>query len=346
MRDIIDTLQDWLRNGEPFAIATVVATWGSSPRKVGSNMAVRADGAMVGSVSGGCVEGAVVEQALNVIDGESPQLLDFGVSDDTAWEVGLACGGSIEIFVQKMYENLLSQTTARIEQNETIGLLSCIEDPQDDLGKQALVDASGNAIAGDPAVVDQVKIDQLQRMLSSNESGRLDSSQSTNKAFFLQVISPPRKLVIIGGVHISIALAEMAKTLGFETIVVDPRQLFGSEERFPAVDRLIRSWPQDAYERINLDSATALAVLTHDPKIDDPAIIGALRSPVFYIGVLGSRRTHAKRVERLRQAGIDEDQLARLHAPIGLNIGAQSPEEIALSIMAEIVASQNMFNAS
>ncbi len=151
--------------------------------------------------------------------------------------------------------------------------------------------------------------------------------------------------MIVGGVHISVALAGIAKTLGYKTIVVDPRRLFGSDQRFPVVDRLLRAWPQEAYQQIELDAETAVAVLTHDPKIDDPAIIGALKSPAYYIGVLGSRSTHAKRLDRLAQAGIAEDQLARLHAPIGLHIGAQSPEEIALSIMAEIVATHNKLPA-
>lgn len=341
MRDICKPLQSWLAEGQPVALATVVATWGSAPRKIGSNMAVRADGTMAGSVSGGCVEGAVVEQALKVIQGEPPQLLKFGVSDDDAWQVGLACGGSIEVFIQPVDEAILSQALTLMDKDRTVGLLTRIEAPENQRGGQALLAADGRNIAGDPTLLESANKEKVLRMLVAGESARLESVEQEDQTLFLQVVSAPKKLVIIGGVHISIPLANMAKTLGFETIVVDPRRLFGSDERFPFVDRLIGAWPQDAYTQIEIDSETAIAVLTHDPKIDDPAIIGALKTPVFYIGVLGSRRTHARRVERLKEAGVDDDLLARLHAPIGLHIGAQSPEEIALSIMAEIIAAHN-----
>jgi xanthine dehydrogenase accessory factor len=342
MRDIIDQLESWVANEESIAIATVVSTWGSSPRKVGSKMAVRSDGTMIGSVSGGCVEGAVAEAAMKILEGTPPQLLKFGVSDETAWDVGLACGGSIEVFVQKLDEEILTKAASQIKSNQTIGLISLIKGPEHAIGKQLLIGLDANVLAGNIAFLKDLPEVTLQAALDKGESGRLETGTAAGrKTYFLDVVSAPRKLVMIGGVHISIALAEMAKTLGFETIVIDPRRLFASDERFPDVDILIQSWPLEAYEQVSLDRETAVAVLTHDPKIDDPAIIGALEMPVFYIGVLGSRKTHAKRVKRLQKAGINNQQLKRLHAPIGLNIGAQSPEEIALSILAEITTAQH-----
>lgn len=341
MRDILDTLERWNSAGDDIALATVVSTWGSSPRKAGSKMAVRPDGTMVGSVSGGCVEGAVTETALQVIQGDPPRLLKFGVSDETAWEVGLACGGSIEVFVHKLDREILKQAARLIHQESTVALLTCIEGAGDRSGSQLLLNSEGDPVAGDRDLLAGRVIDAVREALTSGSSVRLNQEPGSDCQLFLDVIPAPSKLVMIGGVHISIALAEMARVLGYKTIIVDPRRSFASDERFPGVDLLIQSWPQDAYAQIALDNETAVAVLTHDPKIDDPAILGALDQPVFYLGVLGSRRTHAKRMERLKQAGCSEEQLVRLHAPIGLDIGARSPEEIALSIMAEITSARH-----
>lgn len=341
MRDIIDVLEAWIDSGEPVVTATVVSTWGSSPRKSGSKMAVRGDGTMIGSVSGGCVEGAVAETAMQVLEGAPPQLLKFGVSDETAWGVGLACGGSIEVFVQKLDAPVFRAAANHIRSDQSLAILTQIEGAGDEVGRQLLIGRDGKPLAGDESILDDPLQDVIGRAFQRGQSARLDLG-AKDSAIFIDLMPAPRRLVMIGGVHISIALAGMAKTLGFKTIVVDPRRLFASAERFPDVDLLIPSWPQDAYEQIVLDHETAVAVLTHDPKIDDPAIIGALDSPAFYIGVLGSRKTHNRRLGRLKEAGIDDEQLARLHAPIGLDIGAQSPEEIALSILAEITASQRL----
>jgi xanthine dehydrogenase accessory factor len=341
MRDIIDTINDWMSDQRPIAIATVVSTWGSSPRQSGSKMAVRADGTMVGSVSGGCVEGAVTTAALDIIEGADPQLLKFGVPDDTAWDVGLACGGSIEVFVQMLDRELFIQAAKLIDLQKTFAMITCIEGSDGECGEQVLIDSAGAFVAGQAELLEDLHHGALISALERGGSGRLDITSLPGRAFFIDVISPPKKLILVGGVHISIALANIAHQLGYRTIVVDPRRLFATDERFPAVDQLLRAWPLEAYQQIGLDRETAIAVLTHDPKIDDPAVIGALEHPVFYIGVLGSRKTHASRLERLRQAGCDEQQLDRLHAPIGLHIGAQSPEEIALSIMAEIVAAEH-----
>jgi xanthine dehydrogenase accessory factor len=340
MRDIYDALKNWLREDEPLAIATVVTTWGSSPRSVGSKMAVRADGAMLGSVSGGCVESAVAETALQIIQGASPQLLEFGVADDTAWEVGLACGGSIEVFVQALNPEIFSRAGKVIESDQSFVIIYCIAGPDEDIGKQALIDADAELLSGDEEIISDIPITQLQAALGRGESHRLKTGHPSERELFFDLISAPARLVLIGGVHISIALAEIAKLMDYKTILIDPRRLFASQERFPAVDELIRMWPQEAYEQIGLDQDTAVAILTHDPKIDDPAVLGALQHNVSYVGVLGSQKTHAERLKRLRKAGCSDAELAKLHAPIGLDLGAQSPEEIALSIMAEITAAR------
>jgi xanthine dehydrogenase accessory factor len=241
-------------------------------------MAVRADGAMTGSVSGGCVEGAVVQEAQDILGGAPSHLIQFGVADEIAWEVGLACGGSIEVFVQPL-------------------------DP--DPGREQ-VEFNGEELE-----------------------------------VFIDLLLPTPTIIMIGGVHISIALAEMARSLGYRTIVIDARKYFATQERFPAIDQLIQSWPEEGFEAAGIDASTAVVVLTHDPKIDDPALKLALRSPAFYVGALGSRTTHAKRIERLRQDGLSNEVLARLRAPVGLDLGARTPQEIALSVLAEITASRH-----
>ena len=344
MRDILSTIQEWVASGQDIALATVVSTWGSSPRKTGSKMAIRSDGLMAGSVSGGCVEGAVVENALEILQGAPPRLLKYGVSDDTAWNVGLACGGSIEVFVQRLDPESFNAISKLITANRTAAALTIIEGDKAVLGQQTLFNGEGGVIAGDENLLDPREKEAVDAAFARGQSQRIHQSASTDRALFLDFIPAPMKLVIIGGVHISIALAEIARAVGYQTILIDPRRMFASGERFTDVDELIHTWPQDAYKEIELDRETAIAVLTHDPKIDDPAIIGALEHPVFYIGVLGSRKTHAKRMTRLRDAGCSDQQLDRLHAPIGLHIGAQSPEEIALSIMAEITAARRGIN--
>ena len=331
MRELLPDLENWLNAGERVALATVISTWGSAPRPAGSYMAISEKGDLVGSVSGGCVEGAVVQAAQEVIKTQQPQRLHFGVADETAWDVGLACGGEIDIFLQPVQPALLSNLLTRLKTNQDSILATVVAGSADQLGAQVLIDVKGARIAGSHGAT------ITEKDLAPTKKHAALLSQPDREVFINPLGAAPT-VVMIGGGHIAVALAHVAKTLNFQTVVIDPRKTFASAERFAHADRLIQSWPQKAFQEFKLNSSTALACLSHDPKIDDPALLAALRSDAFYIGALGSQRTQAKRRQRLLQAGLSEADLARLRAPIGLEIGAKTPEEIALAIMAEIIA--------
>jgi xanthine dehydrogenase accessory factor len=308
----------WARQGRGAALATVLETWGSAPRPTGAQLGIGADGELAGSVSGGCVEGAVVAEALDALADGRPRLLEFGVSDAEAFAVGLACGGRIRVLVEPV----------GVGQGPTPGFLA------------KLVAAR----AARRPIVAAVRPANWERRLVSGPDDPLWEAAAPALAadrsgfagdWFLGVHNPPLRLAVIGGVHIAQALVPMARLLGYDVGVIDPRDAFASEARFPETP-IDHDWPDEALARFGLDSRTAVVTLTHDPKLDDPAIRAALAAPVFYLGCLGSPRTHAKRLDRLRAAGIDEAALARIHAPIGADIGAKSPAEIALAILAQL----------
>ncbi len=334
MKDILPDVDSWLAQDEAVVLATVVQTWGSAPRQAGAKMAFTAGGAITGSVSGGCVEGAVIEAGQEILQTGQAQLLHFGVADETAWDVGLACGGTIEVFVQRLDTAVYTFLHSLITQNRGGAAATIIHGPG--LGQTAAVDRDGRTAGTLGVGLDKLTLPAAQ---TARQSGRLPLTGEIE--LFVDVVQPAPTLVMVGGVHIAIALTNLAKTLGYHTIVVDPRRAFGSEARFPHVDKLIQAWPEKAFTQIELTAETAVALLTHDPKIDDPALKRILPSPVFYIGALGSRKTHAKRQRRLGEMGFDEAAIARIHGPIGLDIGARSPEEIAVAIMAEIVRVKN-----
>jgi xanthine dehydrogenase accessory factor len=338
MREVIDQVNNWLEGGERVVLATVVQTWGSSPRREGAKMAFTPDGKIAGSVSGGCVEGAVFEAGVKALKEGKSRLLQFGVADETAWEVGLACGGHIEVFVNPVDPAFFRLLNARLLAEQAFALATILDGPENLAGMALLVgtETDENRIE---AGWQELLVANCQEVLVAGRSRRIECEwQGEVMQAFIEVIKPEPVLVAVGGVHIAIALTELAKTLGYQTVVIDPRRSFGSVERFPHVDRLIRAWPQEALAQVRLTDSTAIVMLTHDPKIDDPALKIALQSPVFYIGALGSNTTQEKRRQRLLDAGITQEQLTRLHGPIGLPIGGQTPEEIALAVMAEIVA--------
>lgn len=343
MRDILPDLNKWVDRDEQIALATVIQTWGSSPRGVGAKMALTPEGKITGSVSGGCVEGAVFETGVEVLKSGKPELLHFGVADETAWEVGLACGGQIDVFVEPLDRALFDTWRAELLADRPHAMATVIRGPGRFLGRQVLVsedklaaDVQGNGFY-------EVILEKARSAMAEGRSQRFEIAVEGEDSveLFVEVVSAPPTLVIVGGVHIAVALTSIAKVLGYHTVVVDPRRSFGSPERFPHVDQLIQAWPQEAFEQINLTHQTALAMLTHDPKIDDPALRIAFNSPAFYIGALGSQNTQRKRRQRLLDSGCTEDQLSRLHGPIGLDIGAETPEEIALAVMAEVVAARH-----
>ena len=340
MRELKKEIEAWISGGHEIALATVVRTWGSSPRAAGAKMAIRGDGAFVGSVSGGCVEGAVIETGLEVLKTAVPQLLHFGVTDDSAWEVGLACGGEIDVFVQKIENDSFAKRIDALSSEVSVAIVTIIKGPESLVGEQIVLMHDGVLKSSDAKLFEPATLDEIERLLIEGVSSVIQEAMSDADPveLFVDVIAPPPTLVIIGGAHISVALAQVAKQMGYRTVLIDPRQAFANEDRFSDLDTRVTAWPQDALKELSLTPSTAVALLTHDPKIDDPALLIALRSEAFYIGVLGSRKTQDARRMRLIEAGLGDKEVDRLRGPIGLDIGGSTPEEIALAIMAEIIA--------
>jgi xanthine dehydrogenase accessory factor len=324
--DVLGQAADWMGDGKDVALATVIGTWGSSPRPVGSQIAVDTDGAFVGSVSGGCIEGAVIGEALNSINDGQVRVLNFGVTNEQAWEVGLACGGDIKIFVEKATDKA---TVSRLASERPLATVTDIQ-----TGERNFV--TSDDVEGPLALTDEM-LGNVRQAIRDDRSKLFDQD---SQSLFVQVFNKPLRMLIIGAVHISQALVPMAATAGFDVTVIDPRGSFATDARFPGVT-LSEEWPDDALKELAPDARTAVVTLTHDPKLDDPALEIALKSDAFYIGSLGSRRTHASRLERLGELGFGEDDFSRINGPIGLNLGATSPAEIAVSILAQIVAAKH-----
>ena len=320
--DVPETASRWIGEGHKVALGTVVKTWGSAPRLAGSQIAVRDDGAFVGSVSGGCVEGAVIAEAQAAMHDGKVRLLEYGVADEKAWSVGLACGGRIEIFVEPLAGTEAAASLAALNQARRTHC-AIVRAVDVSTGEERLIDSRTDSSALGAAAADAQQIDQSARV------------EIEGRPWFLGVFNPPLDLAIVGAVHVAQPLAKMATIAGYSVRVIDPRAAFATPERFPAV-ALSHDWPDEALARLPLGRRSALVVLAHDPKIDDPALMAALASPAFYIGALGSKRTHAARLARLKAHGFTDDALARIHGPVGLAIGARSPEEIAVSILAQM----------
>lgn len=308
---IPETALAWHREGKGAVLATVIQTWGSAPRRVGAQLAISGQAEIEGSVSGGCVEGAVIVEALEALESGEARELEFGVSDNDAFAVGLACGGTIRVLVEPVGKVLPEELlTALCEARAARRPVAYVADL--DTGARRL-DESGHET--------RFRMDRS----GFEEDGRT----------FVAIHNPPLRLVIVGAVHIAQALVPMAKIAGYDPAIVDPRETFGASARFPG-ETLLNDWPDEAVAKLGLDVRTALVLLTHDPKLDDPALELALRSGCFYIGALGSTRTQAKRVERMTAAGFSEAEIGRIHGPVGLDIGASGPAEIAVSILAEM----------
>jgi xanthine dehydrogenase accessory factor len=341
MCEVAADIEQWLASGEAIAIATVLQTWGSSPRCAGAKMALTAQGPICGSVSGGCVEGVVYETGLDVIKTGQPRLLHFGVTNETAWDVGLACGGSIDVFVQRIDREWYAALRPFIDADRSSVIATVISGSIDLLARSIIVTDTGEMIGTLGAGIDRAVAAAAQKALCTGQSQRCTIEAPQPIEIFLDVIAPALEIITIGGVHIAIALTQIAKIMGYRTTVIDPRGVFGTETRFPHVDRLIHAWPAEALRQINLSCLSAVVMLTHDPKLDDPALQIALPSAAFYVGALGSQVTQEQRRQRMLAAGISESNLAKLHGPIGIDLGGRTPEEIALAVMAEIVAVRN-----
>lgn len=335
MREVMTDIDQWLAdNRGPVGLATVVMTWGSAPRREGGKLAFTADGAIAGSVSGGCVEGAVIEAGQEALATGRPKLLTFGVADEAAWDVGLACGGTIQVLVEPMDTALYRWIKAEVEAERRVTVATLIRGPEDRLGHKVAVDFTGRLmeVSGGPAAVPEVVAAARQ----ASRPRRLALDDGTE--WFIDVVRPAPMLIMVGAAHVAVALVDLARVVGFRTVVIDPRRAFATVERFPRVDRLFAAWPAESLATVGLTLDAAVVTLSHDPKIDDPALQAALDSNCFYVGALGSRKTQAARRERLAGRGYDQSQLARIRGPVGLDIGAENPEEIALAIMAEVVA--------
>ncbi len=326
---------EWRRAGRGVALATVVATWGSSPRPAGSQLAVRDDGLFLGSVSGGCVEGQVIKDALEMIAAASraedaaapPRSLEFGVANEEAWEVGLACGGRVRILVELVtaarLESIEALARARANKRRRVVITELAT------GARRVLDPD------DDAALAELPEDERSVVRSAARSDRCALLEDEAGARFVHPRNPALRLLIIGAVHVSAPLIAIARLAGYAVTLIDPRPAFANPARFPGVT-CSSEWPDEALPKLAPDHRAALVTLTHDPKIDDPALIEALRSPAFYIGALGSKKTHAARLARLAEEGFRAEALERIHGPVGLDLGGRAPAEIAISIMAEI----------
>ncbi|WP_423415373.1 XdhC family protein [Hyphomicrobium sp. B1] len=309
----------WLEAGRPVAIATVIDTWGSAPVRTGGQMVIAGEDEFQGSVSGGCVEADVIAAGMDVIETGKPDTLSFGIADETAWRAGLACGGKIRVHVSKLDPktdlDFLKKLDSAAAAREPVVVMTRLAD-----GARQIYDGTSTT---DPAISEAIR--------------RAHSGVDKSGETFLHALTPPPRIVIVGATHIGQHLATMATASGYDVKVIDPRTAFANATRFDP-SQLIAGWPEDCFRKLTADPFSAVVTLTHVDHIDDEALSIALKSPCRYIGALGSRRTHAKRVDRLKAAGFTDDDIARIHAPVGLNIEAETPGEIATSILAQIIS--------
>lgn len=324
----------WLEQGLGVALATVVRTWGSAPRPSGSQLVVNERGDFAGSVSGGCVEAAVVEAAQGCLRTGAPRRLAFGVTDEQAWAVGLACGGTVEVAVARLpglaalaplLDDLAARRPAVLALDLAAGTATLLHPDEPPAG------------AGPAGRADPLADPLAEAARAAALRGRSGPLEWPGPATFLRVYAPPVRVVVVGAVHVAQALVPMAQLAGFHALVVDPRPAFAAAARFPGAE-VLTAWPEAALARLALDRHTALVALSHQPRIDDPALAAALVAGAFYVGALGSRKTHAARCQRLAAMGLAPGLVARVRGPIGLDLGAEGPGEIAVAILAELVA--------
>lgn len=318
---------NYLKIKKRFAIATVVDTWGSSPRPIGSQMLVTDSSEIIGSVSGGCIESAVIEESFQIMKGASPKKLNFNVSNERAWEVGLTCGGKVSVYIEtdeiesKIYESMMNAIQSR-------KFFTIIKDLT--RHNNFLYFGSSQKISNP----------EIKKFVSTIEHKNLKTGMFEDGKWFIQSYTPKPKIIIIGAVHIAQHLEKMCDACGFSIEIIDPRDTFASKKRFK-IGKLINQWPDDYFNKNSIDNRTAIVTLTHDPKLDDPALFHALKSNAFYIGCLGSKKTHSIRVERLRKFGFKPNEIQKINGPVGLSINAKSPAEIAVSIISQIIQIKN-----
>jgi xanthine dehydrogenase accessory factor len=352
VRDVLDDLERWWADGAAVGMATVVATWRSAPRPAGAVMLVGPDGTAVGSVSGGCVEGAVYELAREVAATGDPVLRRYGVSDDDAFAAGLTCGGIIDVFVERVDPAgfpELAEVARAIRLSHPVAVVTCVTGPAHRLGRRLVVQPHATVGSLGPARLDAAVADDARGMLAAGRTGTLrygvdGQRRGDELTLFVASHAPRPRMIVFGAIDFAAAVARIGAFLGYRVTVCDARPVFATSRRFPEADEVVVDWPH-RYLRAQADAGavdgrTVLCVLTHDPKFDGPLLEVALRLPVAYVGAMGSRRTHADRLARLREAGLTGAELARLSSPLGLDLGARTPEETAVSIAAEIVAAR------
>jgi xanthine dehydrogenase accessory factor len=356
MRDVLDDLDRWYGQGEPVAMATVVATWRSAPRPAGATMLVGADGTAVGSVSGGCVEGAVYELAQQVVASGEPVLQRYGVSDDDAFAVGLTCGGILDIYVERIDNDLFPQfkdVVSAIRTGSPVAVVTCVQssgdDPEHRVGHRLIIYPDRVEGTLGTQRIDDAVTDDVRGMLAAGRTGVLrygydGERRGDELTLFVASYQAPPRMIVFGAIDFAAAVARMGVFLGYKVTVCDARPVFATKRRFPEAHEVVVAWPhrylQAEADASRIDERTVVCVLTHDPKFDAPVLEVALRLPLAYVGAMGSRRTHDDRLARLREAGMSEDELARLASPVGLDLGARTPEETAVSVAAEIIAAQ------
>ena len=333
MKEVVAELEQWLASGDPVAIATVVRISGSAPRPLGATLVARAGEKIAGSVSNGCVESAVYEEAMAVLKDGRARVVNYGISDEFAFTVGLSCGGSIDVLVEPV--GALHRAALEAVRSERPALLVRVVAPADRAGTVAVL-TEDRAEGWSPELAD-LKVGALAALgegRSRTVTTRLGERDAT---VLLEAIAMPPLLAIVGATHVGQALAHLAKAVGYRVVVVDPREALANAERFPGME-IVAAWPQEGLATLRFGPSSAIAILAHDDKFDHPALVAALRSAAGYVGAIGSRTTNEKRIAWLRSQGVADRDIARIHAPIGLDIGATSVEEIALAILAEIVA--------
>jgi xanthine dehydrogenase accessory factor len=350
VRDVLAELRRWWLEGQPVGMATVVGTWRSAPRPPGATMLVGPDGQVVGSVSGGCVEGAVYELCQTAIDTGQPHQQRYGISDDDAFEVGLTCGGIIDLFVERIDQASfpeLGEVADSVEQGEPVAVVTCIEGPPDRLGRRLVIWPDRRSGSLGSARLDDAATDDGRGLLAGGRTATLHygydgERRGDDLAVFVASYAPRPRMLVFGAIDFAAAVARVGAFLGYQVTVCDARPVFATAKRFRDADEVVVDWPhrylQGEVDQGNVDGRTVVCVLTHDPKFDVPVLEVALRQPFAYVGAMGSRRTHDDRMKRLREAGVSEEALARLASPIGLDLGARTPEETAVSIAAEIIA--------
>ena len=345
MHDILDRIGPWYDASRPFALATVVRSWNSSPRQPGASMAVDKDGVVVGSVSGGCVEGAVYDVAGQVIDSGIPELATYGIADEDALGVGLTCGGTLQIFIERIHPNShphIREVLVGVASRRSVAVATVI-DGAASVGAQLVAgDSMMHGSLGNPSL-DRAAASQAVGMLEHGRTGIIHlgtrgEQREDAVTIFVESLAPPPTMLVFGAIDFASAMVRTAKLLGYYVVVCDARPVFATRERFPEADEVVVQWPHRYLQDAPADERTAICVLTHDPKFDVPLLELALTGKASYVGAMGSRRTHEQRLRALRERGVDDQSLSRLSSPIGLDLGARTPEETAVSIAAEIIA--------